>query len=75
MAEQIVDVDPFDLDAWLITPHLFYDSYSRSAPSPKQIETLIRLGLDARHLKNRGIVNGCFDMLKVRWNRELFGSA
>ncbi|HEX3444779.1 MAG TPA: DEAD/DEAH box helicase, partial [Chthoniobacterales bacterium] len=63
--------DPFDVDAWLSVDHLFYDPYLRSAPTSKQVETLVRLGIPAQSLKNRGIVNGAFDMLKARWNRGL----
>ena len=64
-------IDPFNIDAWLATKPVFYDPYLRSAPTAKQLETLERLGLDQRHLKNRGLVNGCFDMLKFRWSHRL----
>ena len=64
-------IDPFDIDAWLATQPVFYDPYLRSAPTAKQLETLERLGLERRYLKNRGLVNGAFDMLKFRWSQRL----
>jgi superfamily II DNA or RNA helicase len=64
-------LDPFNLDAWLATQPIFYDPYLRSGPTTKQLETLQRLGLEPRYLKNRGLVNGAFDMLKFRWSRKL----
>jgi superfamily II DNA or RNA helicase len=64
-------VDPFNIDAWLASQPVFYDPYLRSQPTLRQLETLERLGLDPRYLKNRGLVNGAFDMLKFRWSRSL----
>jgi superfamily II DNA or RNA helicase len=64
-------IDPFDIDAWLATQPVFYDPYLRSQPTAKQLEALERLGLDRRDLKNRGLVNAAFDMLKFRWSRKL----
>jgi superfamily II DNA or RNA helicase len=64
-------INPFDIDALLATQPVFYDPYLRSPPTAKQIEALERLGLDRRYLKNRGLVNGAFDMLKFRWSRRL----
>jgi hypothetical protein len=64
-------IDPFDIDAWLATQPVFYDPHLRRQPIPKQLEALERLGLDRRYLKNRGLVNGAFDMLKFRWSHRL----
>jgi superfamily II DNA or RNA helicase len=64
-------IDPFNVDAWLASEHVFYDSYLRSAPTVKQLEYLTRVGLNPRLLKNRGLVNGVFDMLKLRRSRGL----
>jgi superfamily II DNA or RNA helicase len=63
--------DPFDVDAWLSAEHRFYDPYQLRPPSENQIATLTKLGIHPAYLKNRGIVNGAFDILKVRWNRNL----
>jgi superfamily II DNA or RNA helicase len=63
--------DPFDIDAWLSVEHRFYDPYQLRPPSENQIATLTKLGIHPAYLKNRGIVNGAFDILKVRWNRNL----
>jgi superfamily II DNA or RNA helicase len=49
-------IDPFDTDAWLASGPVFCDPYLRSAPSARQLETLERLGLNPRYLKNRGLV-------------------
>jgi hypothetical protein len=64
-------IDPFNVDAWLATQPMFYDPYLRSAPTAKQLQYLEHVGLNRRFLKNRGLVNGAFDMLKVRRSRDL----
>jgi hypothetical protein len=64
-------IDPFNVDAWLASEPVFYDPYLRSAPTVKQLEYLERVGLNRQLLKNRGLVNGVFDMLKLRRSRGL----
>lgn len=66
-----VPADPFDVDAWLTADHLFSAPYLLQPPTVRQLETLVRLGIQPAYLTNRGIVNGTFDILKVRWNRNL----
>jgi hypothetical protein len=55
----------------LNTEHRFYDPRLLQPPTERQLETLTRLGIHPAYLKNRGTVNGAFDILKVRWNRNL----
>jgi superfamily II DNA or RNA helicase len=66
-----VPLNPFDVDSYLALPHQFGDPYSRQMPTLRQIETLIRLGIPAAKLINRGVVSGVFDVLKRRWNKGL----
>jgi superfamily II DNA or RNA helicase len=64
-------VDPFDIDAYLELPKEFASSYQLEEPTQKQIDTLHRLGIPIICLKNRGVVDGLFDIFKRRWAHGL----
>ena len=66
-----VPFDPLNVDEYLVLPHEFRDPYARQVPTLRQIETLVRLGIPAAKLINRGIVSDVFDILKSRWARKL----
>jgi hypothetical protein len=65
-------LDPYDLDRFLTREtFLFYDSYLDSPPTVESVRTLVKAGVPAWPLVNKGIVNETFALLKARRERGL----